>query len=316
MNRIVLGVVVGAAIAVALTPLAGALARRAGVVDRPGALKPQARPVAYFGGAAVAVAAAGPALAGGAGWLLLGPAAALVLGLADDCLELSPGLRLAAEAVVGILVSVGLGLFTRPLLGLCGVVVTVALVNGTNVIDGLDGLAGGVGTAATLGFAVVLTGTDRSLGAAVAGALLGFLVYNRSPARIYLGDAGSYFLGAVLAELLVAGWARSPAPAATAGLLLVAYPGGELVCSVVRRRRARLPLMRGDRDHSYDRLVRRGLSVGLTSLVCTGGQALLACAAVAASRLDTAAAVIVVGSVALVLCAGAAAVGLLGPAPA
>ena len=71
---------------------------------------------------------------------------------------------------------------------------TVLLVNGMNFLDGLDGLAAGVAATTSVGFAVLLVGSGRYLAVGLACALAGFLVFNRPPARIYLGDSGAYLL--------------------------------------------------------------------------------------------------------------------------
>src|SRR5262249_34553247 len=119
-----------------------------------------------------------------------------------------------------ILVASGLNakLFTNPLgesveLGWIGVPITVLWVvgvtNAMNLIDGLDGLASGVGVIASLSLCAVGAATDQPvvavLSLVLAGASLGFLPYNMYPARIFLGDTGSMFLGFMLAGLGLAG---------------------------------------------------------------------------------------------------------------
>ena len=81
------------------------------------------------------------------------------------------------------------------------------MINGVNLIDGLDMLAGGVAAVAAGGFAVILHGSGRQLAIALAASLLGFLVYNRPPARVYLGDGGAYLLGTGLTVLVAESWA-------------------------------------------------------------------------------------------------------------
>ena len=137
------------------------------------------------------------------------------------------------------------------------VAVTVLLINGVNLMDGLDMLAGGVAAVAALAFAVLLRGPGRQLAVALAAALAGFLVFNRPPARVYLGDGGSYLLGTALAVLLARPGPRtSPSTVGVGGT----RPGGRA------RRRAGLrrgpPAAGPDRPcwpatagHPYDRLV-------------------------------------------------------------
>jgi len=278
---------VGFLIAVAATPLAGTLARRLGILDRPGPLKGQERPVPYLGGLAVFSAT-------GAVAMLVRPALliplglALVLGLADDAGDLDARTRLCCEIGIGAVAGV---LFPTGLPGVLGPALTavavVALVNAVNLVDGLDGLASAVSLVSALGFAALLGGDGRLLALGLAGALGGFLVYNRPPARIYLGDAGAYFAGTALALLLAAAWSGDR-PVAH-GLAALGFVGAVLVetaVAVVRRWRAGQALFQGDRSHVYDQLVDRGWPIGRIALAWAAAQGLLAAVALGASRLD------------------------------
>jgi len=302
----------GCAAALALTPLAGAVARRVGIVDRPGPLKPQQRAVPYMGGVAVAAGVAVGTLLGAGPELLGPPAAAMALGLADDRFDLPVVFRLAGEVAVGAGVALAVHAGHNALLVALSVLGTVSAINGVNLVDGLDGLASGVVGVSAVGFAVLVGGPARPLAAALAGALAGFLVFNRPPARIYLGDAGSYMLGTLLAELLVRAWSAHGS-AAPAAVVLLAYPLGELGSSVLRRWRAGRPLSQGDRDHTYDRLAKAGWRTGHVSLVCGAGQAALVGAALGLSTLPPCWAWVTAGAVGTVLAGGAISAGMLGP---
>ena len=113
---------------------------------------------------------------------------------------------------------------------------SVLLINGFNLLDGLDMLSAGVAGVAAVGFAVVVHGPGRLLAASLAGALVAFLCYNRPPARIYLGDGGSYVLGATMTVLLTyaSGIGVSNATGVLA-LALLAVPVAEVACAIVRR---------------------------------------------------------------------------------
>jgi UDP-GlcNAc:undecaprenyl-phosphate/decaprenyl-phosphate GlcNAc-1-phosphate transferase len=125
-----------------------------------------------------------------------------------------------------------------------------------------------------LGFSVALDGDARVAAMALAGALAGFLVWNRPPARIYLGDAGSYLVGTGLALLLVLAFVSDEGLAtATGALLFVAVPVADTTIAIVRRRRAGRPLFQGDRGHVYDQLVDRGWSSERATLACAAAQA-------------------------------------------
>jgi UDP-GlcNAc:undecaprenyl-phosphate GlcNAc-1-phosphate transferase len=137
--------------------------------------------------------------------------------------------------------------------------VTILLVNGVNLIDGLDGLAGGVSAVAAGVFVLLLRGDSRGVACALGLALIGFLIYNCPPARVYLGDGGSYLIGTCLALLVATAWQTGvPSERGLASLLVVALPAAEIVLAITRRARRRTSLTEGDRDHPYDRMVRRG----------------------------------------------------------
>ena len=308
-------VVVAAAVTLAATPLVMVAAGRLGVVDRPGALKPQQAPVPYLGGVAVFLGVVVGAAAGRPS-VVVPLALALALGVADDRSDLAPILRLAGQLAIGVAVAVTVPVHLEGALGAVAVVaVTVLVVNGVNLIDGLDLLAAGVAAVAAVGFAAVVHGAGRELALALAAALVAFVVYNRPPARVYLGDGGSYLLGTALAVLLASAWA--PGVAASTGvaaLALVAVPVAEVAFAVVRRARSHRSLLAGDRGHPYDRLVDRGWPVLAASGAYIATAAVVAAGVVVAShRASMTAAVVVDVAAAVLLVAGALATGALTP---
>jgi hypothetical protein len=160
------------AVTAAVTPLMTIVARRTGIVDRPGALKVHEQAVPYLGGVAVF---AGLAVSGRAA-VLVPCALALALGVWDDARGVAPLARFLLEIPVGVAVAVAVP--TRlpgPLGPALVVVATVALINAVNMLDGIDALAAGVGLAAAAGFAFL----HLRPAAALAGALAGFLLRNR-----------------------------------------------------------------------------------------------------------------------------------------
>jgi UDP-GlcNAc:undecaprenyl-phosphate/decaprenyl-phosphate GlcNAc-1-phosphate transferase len=297
------------------TPVCIVAARHSGTMDEPGALKPQSRSVPYLGGVAVFIGLL-VGVAVGRPSLVFPLLAATILGVADDRFDLSANLRIVGQLVVGALVVV-----TCPV-HLSGVVaaivlvaVTVVLINGVNLLDGLDLLAGGVTALAAFAFAFLLHGSGRDLGVALGSALLAFLLYNRPPARIYLGDGGSYLLGTALAIMLAGAWAPGvPASRAVAALALVIVPTAEIFLAVVRRVRGRRALFSGDRGHPYDRLVSMGWRPLFASLAYIATEAILAVSAVLAGvKLSLTASVIVVVAGAVVVLVAAAATGAFLP---
>jgi UDP-GlcNAc:undecaprenyl-phosphate GlcNAc-1-phosphate transferase len=302
-------------VALGVTPLVIMVANRTEIVDRPGELKPQAQAVPYLGGVAVF---AGLAVGAAAGRpvVLVPLAASLCLGVADDRWDLPPLWRLVGQLAVGAAVVVTCPVHLPGIAAsLLIVVVAVLLINGVNLIDGLDGLAAGVVAIAAAGFAVILHGAGRQLAIALAAALVGFLAYNRPPARVYLGDGGSYLLGTALTVLLVEAWGPGIAvQSGTAALALVALPVAEVAFAVVRRLRGRRSLMTGDRGHPYDRLVARGWPRAAASLSYIGMEAVLSGGALVAAHLESLTAAIVVDTAgAALLIASAGASGALTP---
>jgi UDP-GlcNAc:undecaprenyl-phosphate GlcNAc-1-phosphate transferase len=287
-------------VSVAVTPLMARVAVRLGVVDRPGPLKVQAAAVPYLGGVAVFIAVA-CVLVFARPSALIPLTLALALGLADDVAELPAGVRLTSEVGIGVAVAA-----VVPTRGVIGAVVTVVFVlvlcNAVNLLDGLDAVASTVVAIGAAGFAIVLGGSWTIVAAALAAALAGFLCWNRPPARIYLGDAGSYMVGTALAMLLASSFAPGNAVATgAAGLLLVAIPVADTAIALVRRMRAHRPLFAGDRGHVYDQLVDRGTPVARVSVVLGGCQLVLAVVAIIVAALPATAAIVTTAIVILLV---------------
>jgi UDP-GlcNAc:undecaprenyl-phosphate/decaprenyl-phosphate GlcNAc-1-phosphate transferase len=202
----------------------------------------------------------------------------MVMGLLDDIWTLKWQIRLGIQVLcAAVLASTGIsvtlfGLFTNPLVG--GVVTVlwiVGLTNAFNMLDNMDGLAASVGLIAS----ALFCGAQVPVGGlfvpaallVVVGALAGFLVFNRSPARLFMGDAGSNFLGFLLGSLTVVGtYTRDESGSGysrfgvLAPLLVMAVPLYDMTSVVlIRLREGRSPFV-GDRRHFSHRLVARGLT--------------------------------------------------------
>jgi UDP-GlcNAc:undecaprenyl-phosphate GlcNAc-1-phosphate transferase len=283
----VAGFVLAGGTAFALTPVVIAEARRAGALDYPGAQKVHAEPIPTLGGLGLVAAVLGTL------WGLqvagLGIATAHLLGLTlaalpvvavgawDDLRAVSIPVKLAVHFLAGgILYVAGLRVveLTNPFgttlpLGPLGVLVTMlwvaTVINALNLIDGLDGLAPGIGAIAALSLcAVGLLKGERDvavLALVLAGALAGFLPYNFPKARIFLGDAGSTFIGLVLATVaLLENRKATAAMTLLLPLIALGLPVLDTVFAIVRRTaRGRNPLRR-DMGHLHHRLLRLGLS--------------------------------------------------------
>ena len=284
-------------LSVLLCRLAIWLSRRLHFLDRPGARKVQEEAVPLLGGAAIflallgGLAAAGLAIGSiaegdtlllrwlGAGlWLL-------IVGLIDDRRALGPLTRLAAQAlaVLVFLPELGAWMPFAPVAILVGGVWLLGLINSFNFLDNMDGVAGSCGTVSAVALALLFSIGGEAWPAAgmfaLAGALLGFLSWNRPPARLYMGDAGSTFLGlsfGVFALLAVIRVGLSPwlAP------LLLAVPLFDTATVFWIRWREGRPIWVGDRRHASHRMVERGAGIGRTVLVLALWAVLAAAAAI------------------------------------
>jgi UDP-GlcNAc:undecaprenyl-phosphate GlcNAc-1-phosphate transferase len=160
--------------------------------------------------------------------------------------------------------------FTHPVVGgTLTVLWIVAMTNAFNFLDNMDGLAGSVALLAAVLFAAAQVAVGSLFVPAVllvlAGALAGFLVHNWFPARLFMGDAGSNFIGFMLGALTIAGtYYRSRPPYSPYGvlapLLVMAVPLYDMTSVVVIRLRAGRSPFLGDRNHFSHRLVERGLT--------------------------------------------------------
>jgi len=309
-SEVLLVAVIALVVTAAAVPVCIVAARRWDILDRPGLLKAQKAPVPYLGGVAVFV---GLAVGAGAGRpvVLVPLAIALAVGVADDRFDLPASARLAAQLAVGAVIAA-----TQPvhLPGWIGVplimVASVILVNGFNLLDGLDMLAAGVAAAAAAGFAVLIAGPGRLLAVSLTAALVAFLGYNRPPARIYLGDGGSYLIGASMTVLLTYTWSVGVSGSeGVLALALLVVPVAEVACAVVRRRRSGRSLLAGDRAHPYDLLVARGWPRPAASAAYIAVEAVVLAVVVVVGHGPMAVALGVDLSVAVLVLGGAALVG-------
>jgi UDP-GlcNAc:undecaprenyl-phosphate GlcNAc-1-phosphate transferase len=295
--------VIAFGLGVVLCGLTRRWAPRFGLVDVPGGRKAHAAPTPLGGGVAIWLTTVTLLLAGGAVlglsrtlmplalarhadglWsragelgLILGLATVIMLmGLLDDRFGLPWSLRLAIQVgLATILVASGVRLtlfwpLSHPLAGgTLSVLWIVGMTNAFNMLDNMDGLAAGVGLIAAVLFAGAQVAVASLFVPAVllvlVGALGGFLVHNRHPARLFMGDAGSNFLGFLLGALTIAGTYYRYQPtyspySVLAPLLVMAVPLYDMTSVVlIRLREGRSPFQ-ADRRHFSHRLVERGLT--------------------------------------------------------
>lgn len=267
-------------IAVPLTQALRRLALRLGVVAQPRHDRVHERPTPYLGGVAVATAATAAATVG---WLLadsrqptfvvliLAAGGLVLLGLLDDLNGLGPWLRVATElALATALVVAGARLNMTGVAavdGLLSVLAIVVLTNSYNLLDNSDGALAAV--AIPTGLAVVAiaihwqVGSQALLAAGVAGALAGFLLFNWPPAKIFLGDAGSLFIGLALVASLAAVDGASSEPNVNAAMVMALFvvPAIDTCLVVITRVREGRSVLSGGKDHLHHRIGRTALGV-------------------------------------------------------
>ena len=291
-------------ITTAIAPLVRRLGLRHGFTDTPDARKQHSVPMVRLGGIAMVL---GFCLALGLTWLfggfgmltpardqliwttLAGSLCFFVIGLADDLFSLSPWPRLAGQVAVAVVVwsqGVQIGAIDLPWLSssaeavilpdvislLATVIWLVGITNAINWLDGLDGLAAGVAGIAAIGLVSVSFSLHQVaaafLAAALAGCCFGFLRHNFNPARIFMGDGGSYFLGFSLAAISIVGPAKGVTTVSLLlPLLILSLPLADMSAVIMGRLRSGRSPFYPDRRHLHHRLLRAGFSHRRTVLL-------------------------------------------------
>jgi UDP-GlcNAc:undecaprenyl-phosphate GlcNAc-1-phosphate transferase len=283
--------IIAGVVSLAWCALAVWLGPRIGYVDRPDdpSLKAHEQPAVPLGGVGVflAVFLAGLIRADLEVGLLVASTLVLILGLVDDRRGVEPVLRLGVEAVAAVVLVLSVsGGDSGPLFIVLGVGLVVFAINSVNLFDGLDGLVGSVALVTAVGLAVLAQGRglDFVTPMELAAALAGFLVLNWHPARVFLGDAGAYFIGLYLAHLILdSSEGAAVELVVTAGVLGVFAI--DMLVTLLRRRLNHRPLFIGDRSHIYDQLRDRGVGVRAIALLATATQVGLLALVIAAERL-------------------------------
>ena len=276
-------------LALALTPVAMAVARRWGAVDRPGGRRQHAGVIPRMGGLAIFGGFAGANLLVRAlpvtwlpattdpdeafRWLglMLGATFVAIFGLLDDKYGFKSGPQYVAQAIAaGIAIAFtifierinnpfGPGQIVFPWYIIWPLTLFwfMGFINTVNFLDGVDGLAASVAAVVTVVLAIHMIRTGQYsvmlIALALLGSVLGFLIFNWPPAKVFMGSSGSYFLGFTLAALgLIAG-------ARVATLLLVmGLPIMDVAWLIWWRWRHHKPLFQGDRNHLHFRLLDKG----------------------------------------------------------
>jgi len=251
-------------------------------------------------------------------WLLgvlAGAAIACFVGLTDDILDLRPRHKMLGQVLAGVLLllaginpnlqqvagPLGLSIPTQVEIVLDVIVVTffvLGATNSLNLLDGLDGLCAGVTAIITIAMLVLATHLATwgfsdfgdpvriviCLG--LVGGVCGFLPFNRHPAKIFMGDAGSMLLGFVVAALMIL-FAEKVPRWWFASIVVFGLPILDTATAVVRRLLNHRPLFVSDRGHIYDQMIDRGIPLNRTVAICYGLAGLYAVIGVAMSQIRT-----------------------------
>jgi len=319
MKSYVVACMVSLVLSVLLTPLVRRYALRIGAVSTPGGRHVHGRTIPRLGGIGLAFAWAVPVVllalcdpwvmrALDGRWLQIatvvgGGGAICAVGALDDVRGLRSLYKLAAQVLVAVVAfacgfqiqAIQLPLFGTLQMGVFALPVTViwivGVTNAVNLIDGLDGLAAGVAFfAAFTSFVIASISGSVFVAltmAALMGALVGFLFFNFNPARIFMGDSGSYFLGFVLATTALAGGGLQQKASTAVSLLVpvlaLGVPIFDTLFSMFRRVLERRPIFSADRGHVHHRLLDIGLTHRRAVVFLYGISSLLAAGAIAVS---------------------------------
>ncbi|QHW32575.1 undecaprenyl/decaprenyl-phosphate alpha-N-acetylglucosaminyl 1-phosphate transferase [Paenibacillus rhizovicinus] len=293
--------IIALCLALALTPLVIKLAYKIGAIDKPNHRKVHTKIMPRLGGLGIYAAFIGayfaiqPFIPEGlfrsydknlVNALLAGGTIIVLIGALDDRFELSAKVKLLGQIIAACVVVFGFGVkidllnipfgeAMQPVASWISIPITilwiVGVTNAINLIDGLDGLAAGVsgiaiGTilvmAAVMGFAPVIL-----LSALLLGGVIGFLVYNFHPAKIFMGDTGSLFLGFGLATLSMLGFKQVTMVSFVTPLLIIGVPLSDTFFAIVRRWINKKPIFAPDKGHLHHCLRELGFSHRKTVLI-------------------------------------------------
>ncbi len=254
------------------TAISMKLAIRVGALDYPSAIKIHSSPTPTIGGLGILSGSAFASLPlmylSGDCWnlalpMIMGYSVIFAVGLIDDLIGLKPIQKIAGQ-VLAALVYVVMSMHTRIELAvsefLWVTVLTVGLSNSLNLFDGIDGLlAGTAAIMALTGSLVARISGDTywtMILLAVAGGCIGFLVFNLPPAKTFMGDCGSLYLGYIFGLTIyrLGFLAFRPTRSVFGWLLIMAMPICDTAFAIVRRTLGRSGVLLGDRRHTYDRL--------------------------------------------------------------
>lgn len=299
-------IIVAFVASILLTPLVIKFAIRIGAVDKPNyrkvhtAIMPRVGGLAIIGAFFIGYLVLRPEDPHAAG-ILIGAVIIVLIGFLDDMIEISAKLKALGQLVAALVVVLWGGLqiefINLPFggvieFGFLSIPITilwiVGITNAINLIDGLDGLAAGVSSIAliTLSIMAIIMGDPfvMATAAILAASSLGFLFFNFNPAKIFMGDTGSLFLGYMISVLALLGFKNVAVISLIIPVIMLGVPISDTFFAIVRRIRMKQKITDPDKSHLHHCLLRAGFSHKQTVLIIYGLAALFGLAAILFSQ--------------------------------
>ena len=217
--------------------------------------------------------------------ILIGSFVLIIVGMIDDINPVRPLFKFSGQLVAAIIVVyygnvimqdisayglyINFGFLAKPIT----ILFIISIVNCLNLIDGLDGLAGGIATIffITISFIIsimgIYNGLDASLSLIMIGATLGFLLYNFHPAKIFMGDSGSMFLGYMIAVISLLGFKNVTLTSFLVPVLILAIPILDTLFAIIRRLLRKQAPFKADKEHFHHQLLGMNFSPVVTVLI-------------------------------------------------
>lgn len=333
MQTYIVAFTIALAVAYLLTPRVIGLAIKVGALDAPDDRKvhtgmiPRMGGLAIYAGFVLAVLASMHVSREIMG-LLAGGTVILIVGIIDDLKPLPAKVKLFGQivaAAVLVMFDIRIDWLTNPFGDMLYVdylaipltiLWVVSMTNTVNLIDGLDGLAAGVSTIASITILLVALQqnfwTVAILTAALAGSALGFLQHNFNPAKIFMGDTGSMFLGYMLAAISILGAVKSAATIALiVPIVALGLPILDTAFAIIRRYMSGRPIFKPDKGHLHHRLLEMGLTQKQAVLLMYVISGCLGLSAIALTEVNKSFGVLIVIILLSIACIGARKIGVL-----
>ena len=231
--------------------------------------------------------------------ILIGSFILIIVGMIDDIKPIKPLPKFIGQVAAAIVVvcygniimqdisAYGLylnfGIFAKPITVFLFI---ISVINGLNLIDGLDGLAGGIATIFFVTISIIISimgiynGLDASLSLIMIGATLGFLLYNFHPAKIFMGDSGSMFLGYMIAVISLLGFKNVTLTSFVVPVLILAIPILDTLFAIIRRLLKGESFAKADKEHFHHQILKMAGNQVKTVLIIYSIQILFSIASI------------------------------------